>query len=125
MKKIGTTLNETVIVEMTLDEFEALGRSQAPTSGPVRGTGSAALTPSQRVEYVRERIAKLKPKTKDGVARSIRSMFQFNGGIDDRHVEEVIAALQKEKFLRIDADEKVTYKYAKQIGAGERQASPK
>lgn len=41
--------------------------------------------------------------------RSIEAMFQFGGGIESPEVEKVIATLQKQKFLSIDPDGRVTY----------------
>lgn len=108
MKKIGTTSSGTVIVEMSAAQFDALahfqGASALPPSAPVAMSGAA------RAVYVRERIAKLSPKKKDGVARSIAAMFQFTGGISEADIQDVIARLQKEKFFAIDETGRVTYK---------------
>lgn len=107
MNKIGTTSCGTVIVEMTVAQFDALSALQGvPHAQPAE----VAMTLAERVTFVRERIAKLSPKRKDGVARSIAAMFQFTGGISDREIEEVISRLQKEKFLAIDEIGRVTYK---------------
>ena len=107
MKKIGTTSCGTVIVEMTVAQFDALSALQgAPQAQP----GVVAMTLAERVAFVRERIVKLNPKKKDGVARSIAAMFQFTGGISEREIEEVIGRLQKEKFLTIDENARVSYK---------------
>lgn len=64
---------------------------------------------SDRSAYVAERLKKLGPKKKDGVVRSIDSMFQFSGGIDPGEIEKILITLQKQKFLAIAQDGKVTY----------------
>jgi hypothetical protein len=114
MKKIGITLSGTVIVEMTEAQFDALAQIHAPPRAALSGvpSGIGKMTADQRVSYVRERIAKLKPKKKDGVVRSIAAMFQFDGVIDQQEIQRVIGGLQKEKFFAIDSDGRVRYKDA-------------
>ena len=118
MKKIGTTLSGTVIVEMTAVQYDALAQIHAPapppstppvTAKPEVVAEVAQMSPTDRVAFVRERISKLRPKKKEGVVRSITAMFQFTGGIDDREIQRVIAALQKSKFFAIDGEGRVTY----------------
>jgi uridine phosphorylase len=118
MKKIGTTLSGTVIVEMTAVQYDALAQIHAPAAAPSTPPVTAKaevlaevaqMSPADRVAFVRERISKLRPKKKEGVVRSIAAMFQFTGGIEEREVSRVIVALQKMKFFYIDADGRVTY----------------
>ena len=107
MKKIGTTSSGTVIVEMAAAQFDALTRLQEKAD--VQPTADK-MTISEKVAYVRERIAKLSPKKKEGVARSISAMFQFTGGISEAELEEVVGRLQQERFFAIDETGHVTYK---------------
>jgi hypothetical protein len=106
MKKIGTTSSGTVIVEMTAAHFEALCQLQ----GSSKEQSATPECLADRVAYVRERIAKLSPKKRDGVVRSILAMFQFTGGIPESQVEEIIGRLVKAKFFTIDERGHVTYK---------------
>ena len=114
MKKIGTTTTGSVIVEMTMQEYDALQQLQV---GGSTSTATIAadhgVTPrmnhSERASYVAERLKKLSPKKKDGVTRSIEAMFQFGGGIAPSEIEKVIATLQKQKFFSIAPDGRVTY----------------
>ena len=108
MKKIGTTSSGTVIVEMTTAQFDAL--SQLQGASQVVQSAVVKMSIADMVSYVRERLAKLSPKRKDGVARSISAMFQFSGGIAEADVEAIIGRLQKEKFFAIDETGRVTYK---------------
>jgi hypothetical protein len=116
MKKIGTTATGSVIVEMASEEYEALERLQragpgpapASPSGPVVG---APVTHADRTVFVADRLRKLSPKKREGVVRSIKTMFQFAGGIEDAEVDEIIVTLQKQKFFAIAPDGKVTYSH--------------
>jgi len=111
MNKIGTTTSGTVIVEMTAAQFDALVQAQTQkTSAAVAAQdGAAKMSLAQKAAFVRERLPKLKPKKKDGVVHSIAAMFQFSGGIAESETQDIIARLQKEKFLVIDKAGKVTY----------------
>ena len=68
------------------------------------------MTMAEKVAYIRDRIVKLNPKKKEGLIRSISTMFQFNGGIEEQEIHKIIGSLQKEKVLAIDGNERVTYK---------------
>ena len=61
------------------------------------------------IEYVIERLLKLKPSKKASLINSISAMFQFQGGIAEAELENIIAELQKRKYLTIDSKNKVTY----------------
>ncbi len=106
MKKIGTTSSGRVIVEMTAAQFDALTQLQLKADvQPPAGKMSIA----EKVAYVRERIAKLSPKKKEGLAHSISAMFQFTGGISEADIEEIVVRLKKEKVFAIDETGRVTY----------------
>jgi hypothetical protein len=105
MKKIGSTSSGIVIVEMTDAEFTRLEKSQAVASGPLK-----RMTHDERVVYARERLAKSKPKIKEAAIHLIRDMFQFHGGVTQEEAERVIASLQKEKFLTIDAQSRIQFR---------------
>ena len=107
MKKIGTTSCGTVIVEMTAAQFDALTQFQRKADVQ---PAADKMSIAEKVAYVRERIAKLSPKKKEGVAHSISAMFQFTGGISEADIEEIVGRLQKEKFFAIDETGHVTYK---------------
>lgn len=107
MKRIGTTSSGTVIVEMTAAQFDALTQIQGKADVQ---PAADKMSVAEKVAYVRERIAKLGPKKKERVARSISAMFQFTGGISEADIEEIVVRLQKEKFFAIDETGHVTYK---------------
>ena len=61
------------------------------------------------IEYVMERIGKLRPGKKKTLLNSIQAMYQFQGGIAEQDQEAIIAELQKRKFLWIESENKVVY----------------
>jgi len=61
------------------------------------------------VEFVAERLRKLKPSKKDGVLNSIGAMFQFRGGISEEDKEKMFAALVKAREIVVTEAGKVTY----------------
>jgi len=56
----------------------------------------------ETIEYVIERLLKLKPIKKKSLINSIKSMFQFQGGIADSDVDVIISELQKRKHIKIE-----------------------
>ena len=51
------------------------------------------------IQYVMDRIAKLRPSKKASLINSIKAMYQFQGGVSDEDQEKIIVDLQKRKFL--------------------------
>ncbi len=54
------------------------------------------------IEYIMERLSKLKPVKRKSLINSINAMFQFQGGISEIDIEKIISELQKRKFIRIE-----------------------
>ncbi|MCI5127576.1 MAG: hypothetical protein D3907_03530 [Candidatus Electrothrix sp. AUS3] len=61
------------------------------------------------IQYVVERITKLRPGKKKTLLNSIRAMYQFQGGISQNDQERIVTELQKRKILKIEANNRVTY----------------
>lgn len=114
MHKIGLTQTGSVIVEMTVKEYEALqllngGDGQladttsekvlsnkvypAPTDA-VAGVSGDQMTLKQAVDYCSPRLVKLRPKKKSGVINGLHAMFNFQGGVSDERAEEIYQALR-------------------------------
>jgi hypothetical protein len=70
---------------------------------------SKPLNSSEVVEYVFERLIKLKPTKISSLKNSIAAMFQFQGGISESEQEKIIFQLQKLKYIHIDANNRVTF----------------
>jgi hypothetical protein len=61
------------------------------------------------IQYVVDRILKLKPAKKKSLINSIKAMYQFQGGISEEDQEKLIEKLQKLKHIKIDGNNSVTY----------------
>jgi hypothetical protein len=61
------------------------------------------------IQYIIDRIVKLKPSKKKTLMNSIRAMYQFQGGVSEQDQERIIAKLKKMKFINIDQNNHVTY----------------
>ncbi|MBD1830295.1 hypothetical protein H6F71_23290 [Microcoleus sp. FACHB-61] len=70
---------------------------------------SKPLNSSEVVEYVFERLIKLKPTKISSLKNSIAAMFQFQGGISESEQEKIISQLQKLKYIQIDANNRVKF----------------
>ncbi len=61
------------------------------------------------IQYVAERLSKLKPTKKQSLLNSIGAMFQFQGGISDADKETFVTELQRRRYITIDHNDRVTY----------------
>jgi hypothetical protein len=61
------------------------------------------------IQYVIERLDKLRPSKKKTLMNSIRAMYQFQGAISEEDQEIIIDKLEKKKFLKIESNNRVTY----------------
>ncbi len=82
------------------------GRIGVPKGKSYKDT---AACEGNSIEYVIERIGKLRPAKKKGLLNSIRAMYQFQGGVSENDQEIIVAELQKRNFLKIDTDGRVSY----------------
>lgn len=67
-----------------------------------------SLKEADAIEYVVERLLKLKPVKKQSLINSIKAMFQFQGGISDSDIDKIISELQKRKHIKVEQN-KVFY----------------
>lgn len=61
-------------------------------------------------DYVMPRLLKSIPKKKEALHRFLSTMYQFDESVTAQDIDKLIARLQKENHLAIDATGKVTYK---------------
>ena len=54
------------------------------------------------IEYIEERLSKLRPVKRKSLENSIKAMYQFQGGISDIDIDKIISELQKRNFVRIE-----------------------
>jgi hypothetical protein len=69
---------------------------------------SARLDP-ELVQYVADRLRKLKPSKKEALFNSIAAMFQFQGGISDSDKERIFSELQKRGHIVVAENGRVQY----------------
>ena len=61
------------------------------------------------VQYVAERLSKLRPSKKEALLNSIGAMFQFRGGISDGDKERMLSELQKRRYIVLEENGRVRY----------------
>ena len=61
------------------------------------------------IESIANKILKLKPGNRKTLTNSVRSMVQFQGGIDESDENKIITKLQKLKHIKIDSNDKISY----------------
>lgn len=61
------------------------------------------------IDYVAERLRKLRPVKKDAALNSIGAMFQFRGGIGEDERQRILASLQAGGHVSIDASGRLSY----------------
>jgi hypothetical protein len=74
-----------------------------------RSSGSSAKFDPELVQYVADRLRKLKPSKKEALFNSIGAMFQFQGGISDEDKERIFSELRKGKHIVVGETGRVQY----------------
>jgi len=75
---------------------------------PRVSNGAIKSQDSELIEYVAERLYKLRPARRDTALNSIAAMFQFQGGISAADRESVFSGLVEAGFVALDG-EKIIY----------------
>ncbi|MCI5208306.1 MAG: hypothetical protein D3910_05830 [Candidatus Electrothrix sp. ATG2] len=60
------------------------------------------------LQYVIDRLLKLRPAKKKTLLNSIKAMYQFQGGVSEKDQEVIIKKLVKKRIIQID-NNRVTY----------------
>ncbi|KLI68651.1 hypothetical protein WM008_23325 [Vibrio vulnificus] len=60
------------------------------------------------ISYVYERLLKLRPVKAKSLTNSIKAMFQFQGGISEEEVSDIVNELQHKKLVKL-TNNKVEY----------------
>ena len=61
------------------------------------------------IQYVIDRLAKLRPSKKKTLLNSIRAMYQFQGAVSEKDQEMIVAKLEQKKFLKVESNNRVIY----------------
>ena len=88
-----------------------LARKEEEETYPQERTDAPAMKPTdpEMIQYVADRLVKLRPGRKAAVLNAIGAMFQFQGSVSDADKELIVSELQRRKFIAIDANSRVTY----------------
>lgn len=61
------------------------------------------------LDDIKFRILKSKPVKKAALENFVKAMYNFKGGVSDDDLAKIIKQLEKEKFISIDLNNRVTY----------------
>ena len=88
-----------------------LARKGEEETYPQERVDTPTKTPTgpETIDYIAERILKLRPTRKASVLNSIGAMFQFQGSISDQDKELIINELVRRKVLAVDSNDHITY----------------
>lgn len=88
-----------------------LARKEEEEQNPEKRVAAASPGPSdpELVQYVAERLKKLRPSKKEAVLNSIGAMFQFQGGVSDSDKERIFSELLKQRHITIAENNRVQY----------------
>jgi hypothetical protein len=92
-----------LLIQLARKEEEEQNPEQRHKPGP-----SAKLEP-ELVQYVADRLRKLRPSRKEALFNSIAAMFQFQGGIADGDKERIFFELQKRGHIVVTKNGRVQY----------------
>jgi hypothetical protein len=92
-----------LLIQLARKEEEEQNPEQRRIPGP-----SAKLDPDL-VQYVADRLRKLKPSKKEALFNSIAAMFQFQGGLSDGDKERIFSELQKRGHIVVGENGRVQY----------------
>jgi uncharacterized protein involved in tolerance to divalent cations len=81
---------------------------QKRTEATVKSSVTITEEDINSIEYIATRLLKLKPTKMKSLKNSIRAMYNFQGSISEQDEMEVIAKLQKLKYIKID-NNKISY----------------
>ena len=74
-----------------------------------QSSGASANLDPELVQYVADRLRKLKPSKKEALFNSIGAKFHFQGGISDGDKERMYSELQKRKHIVLGENDRVQY----------------
>jgi hypothetical protein len=61
------------------------------------------------IQYVGDRLRKLRPSKKEALFNSIGAMFQFQGGISDLDKERIFSELQRARYIDVGKNGRIHY----------------
>ena len=88
-----------------------LARKEEEEQNPEKRDGATGLKPSdpELVQYVADRLRKLRPSKKEALLNSIGAMFQFQGSISDSDKEKLFSELVKKHYITVAENNRIHY----------------
>jgi len=88
-----------------------LARKEEEEQNPEKRATAAAPAPSdpELIQYVADRLKKLRPSKKETLLNSIGAMFQFQGGISEGDKEKIFSELLEKGHITIGSNNRVSY----------------
>jgi len=88
-----------------------LARKEEEEQNPEKRKTASASTSSdpELVQYVADRLRKLKPSKKEALLNSIGAMFQFQGGISDADKEKLFSELLTKRHISVTDGKRISY----------------
>ncbi len=88
-----------------------LARKEEEEQNPEKRKTASASAPSdpELVQYVADRLKKLKPSKKEALLNSIGAMFQFQGGISDGDKERLFSELLTKRHITVSENNRIHY----------------
>jgi hypothetical protein len=92
------------LIQLARQEEEELNPTASQT------TKSSKRSPdTELLQYVADRLRKLKPSSKAAIYNSIGAMFQFRGGISEGDKDRLFAELQKRRTIIVEKNGRIQY----------------
>lgn len=88
-----------------------LARKEEEEKSPEERAAAPSSAPSdpELIEYVAQRLRKLKPSKKGALLNSIGAMFQFQGGVSESDKEKIVSELVGQGHLQITDNDRIQY----------------
>jgi hypothetical protein len=88
-----------------------LARKEEEEENPDKRATAPSSAPSdpELIEYVSQRLRKLRPSKRGALLNSIGAMFQFQGGVSENDKEKIVSELLGNGHIRISENGKVEY----------------
>jgi len=88
-----------------------LARKEEEEQNPKKRKIASASAPSdpELIQYVADRLKKMKPSKKEALLNSIGAMFQFQGGISDADKEEILSELVRRNHIIVTENNRIGY----------------
>ncbi len=88
-----------------------LARKEEEEQNPEKRAPSAtpASSDPELIQYVAERLKKLRPTKRAALLNSIGAMFQFQGGVSDSDKERIVSELLDKGHISIRENNRVQY----------------